>query len=201
MALDPDNIRAFANGQVYVWSIPRLGTPTYPASIDASIPGGWDSVGYNSEDGAQFSFSREVVEKYAWQGEDPVRLLITRKPKSVKFGVMEFSPVGVGLACGGIYVTQDAARAYRIHPERQDYIDYVAVLIDAVDDDEHKYRFGYRKCLNQSNVEFSTVRNDTTTLPIELKVLAADEPGEAGAEPWFIQTNDEVWSDMVGDPS
>lgn len=193
MALDPDNIRAFANGQVYVVNPDDA---VWPASIDAPIHGSWDSVGYNTEDGAKFSFGREVVEKYAWQAEDPVRLLTTRKPKTVSFAAMEFTPVGVGLACGGIYVTSDGAGQYRVHPQAEDFIDYRAVLIDVVDDDDHHYRFGYRKTLNQSTVDFSTVRNDTTQLPIELKVLSAKPE-----EPWFIQTNDDVWADLVGDPS
>lgn len=201
MSLDAGNIRAFAFGQIYVADAGPDDTVTWPASIDAPIAGTWQSVGYNSEEGATFSFGREVVEKYAWQAEDPVRLLITRKPKFVRFQAMEFTPVGVGLACGGIYVTQDAAGAYRIHPEREGFVDTRAVLIDLEDDEDHHYRFGYRKVLNQSAVEFSTVRTDTTQLPIELKVLKASEPGIDGSEPWFIQTNDDVWADLVGDPS
>lgn len=201
MALDPDNIRAFANGQIYVHDAGPNDVVTWPASIDAPIPGGWDSVGYNSEDGARFSFGREVVEKYAWQGEDPVRLLVTRKPKMVSFDAMEFTPVGVGLACGGIYVTEDAPGAYRVHPQSEGFVDYRAVLIDLFDGEDFHYRFGYRRTLNQSTVEFSTVRTDTTQLPIQLKVLKSDEPGVDGQEPWFLQTNDPVWASLAGDPS
>ena len=185
MAQESSEVRAFGNGHVYI-SDSNV-TPNFPATISTPITRamGWIEAGYVAEDGAKFTFAREVNEKFAWQSYDPVRVLITKIPKMVDFELMQWNKYTFALALGGGTVTEPATGEYQYDPPDESFVDIRAVLVEAIDGD-YAYRFAYRRCMNQSGVEFATVRSDTTGLPIQMKVLAAD----AGLKPWFMQTDD-----------
>ena len=185
MALETTEVRAFGSGHVYV-SDSNV-TPNFPASISTPISraAGWIDLGYATEEGVKFTFGRDVVEKFAWQSHHPVRVLVDKVPTMAAFSCMQWNRYTAALALGGGTVTEGSPGEYKYEPPDESYVDERALLIEAVDGD-YTYRFVYRKTMNQSAVEFSTVRSDTTALLIELKVLAPSGTDKA----WFMQTDD-----------
>ncbi|MCA1569309.1 MAG: hypothetical protein LC798_03095 [Chloroflexi bacterium] len=180
--LDPDEVLVTGFGGVYEAPV---GT-AFPANIDTAIPAAFKEVGYITEDGARFSFGRDVNEIMAWQSRDPIRQVVTAVPKTVSFDIQQWNIRTVKLALGGGVVTEEAAGgAYRYDPPDEDFIDERAFIIVGEDGDID-YRFCFRRATNQAGVDFAFVRNDPAALPIELKVLAAG----GGLKSYFVQSND-----------
>lgn len=183
MALESSELVVTGTGHIYVAPV---GT-AFPASIDAVVSHnvGWIDLGYATEEGARFSFGREINEAFGWQSADPLRLISTRRPKSVAFDLMQWNQHTVQLALGGGTVTEPVSGQYEYAPPADSYIDERALIVEGTDGD-YTYRFCYRKAFNQATVEFAFVRENPVVFPIDMKILAAD----GGLSPYIVQTDD-----------
>lgn len=190
MSLESSEVRVFGTGHIYVAPV---GT-AFPASVDVtpSHAAGWRELGYVSEDGAKFKFGREVNEVGAWQSFDPVRMIVTKVPKEVGFDLLQWNHFSAELALGGGTFTEPSPNLYEYEPPAESYVDERALIIEGVDGD-YTYRFCYRKALNVTGVEFDMVRQNPTVLPINMRILAADD----GAKPFKLQTNDPNFGELV----
>ena len=178
---DPDEVLVAGFGDIYEAPV---GT-AFPANIDAAIPDGFSAVGYVTEEGARFSFGRELNEIMAWQSRDPIRQVVTAIPKTVSFDVQQWNGRTAKLALGGGTITETAAGAFEFEPPDEDYIDERAFIVVGLDGDKN-YRFCFRRATNEAGVEFAFVRDNPAVLPITLKVLAAG----GGLKSYFVQTDD-----------
>lgn len=183
MAFDSDEVRVTGTGHVYVADV---GT-AFPTTVSDPVSHntGWVELGYCSEEGARFSFGREINNIMAWQAFDPIRKVVTAVPKSVSFDLQQWNQHTVKLALGGGTVTEPATDNYQYEPPDESYLDERALIVEGIDGD-YTYRFCYRKALNESGVDFAFVRSDPVLFPITMGILAADD----GAKPFLIQTND-----------
>lgn len=183
MALESSELVVTGTGHIWVAPVGADFPDGIGDEIDRSD--GWIDLGYATEEGARFSFGREINEAFGWQSSDPLRLISTRRPKSVAFDLMQWNRHTVELALGGGSVTEPSTGEYEYAPPADSYIDERALIIEGMDGD-YTYRFCYRKAFNQSTVEFAFVRENPVVFPIDMKILAAD----GGLAPYLIQTDD-----------
>lgn len=181
MPQDPDEVVVAGFGDIYEAPV---GT-AFPTGISAAIPAEFVAVGYVTEEGARFSFGRDVNEIMAWQSRDPIRQVVTRVPKTVSFDVQQWNIRTVKLALGGGTVTETASGEFEYEPPEEGYIDERAFIVTGEDGDKN-YRFCFRRATNESGIDFAFVRDDAAALPITLKVLAAGN----GEKAYFVQTDD-----------
>lgn len=165
---DAQNVVVAGTGAVYV---APDGTPL-PTDL-AAPPAAWTDVGYVSEDGVQFTFSREQEEVYAWQVSTPVRVLVTNEPITIAFELEQFDRLTVSLAFRGGTFTGSAS-PWTYEPPDAGASDVRALLIDAIDG-ESQFRFGFPRVQISEDVEMALLRSDAVRLPLTFNVLAADE--------------------------
>jgi len=139
----------------------------------AALASPWTDVGFVSEDGVQFTFSREQEDVNAWQVSTPVRVLVTNEPISIAYELIQFDRLTVQLAFRGGDFTGSAA-PYTYTPPDAGTSDVRALAIDAVDGD-YEFRFAFPRVQLSEDVEFSLVRSDAVRLPLTFSVLAAPE--------------------------
>lgn len=183
MAFDSAEVRVTGTGHVYVAPV-GTAFPTDIASV-VSHNTGWVELGYCTEEGARFSFGREINDIMSWQSFDPIRKVVTSIPKSVSFDLQQWNMYTVALALGGGTVTEPTTDRYQYDPPAESFLDERALIVEGIDG-AYTYRFCYRKALNESGVDFAFVRSDPVVFPITMGILAAD----SGAKPYLIQTND-----------
>lgn len=190
MSLEGSEVRVAGTGHVYVAPV---GTP-FPADITVtpSFAAGWRELGYCTEDGARFSFGRDVNSIPAWQSFDPVRKVISALPKTVAFDLLQFNHFTWELALGGGTFTEPSPDKFEYEPPDESFVDERALIVQMSDGDLD-YRVCYRRALNENGVDFAFVRADAVTLPITMGIMAADD----GAKPFKIQTNDPNFGDLV----
>jgi hypothetical protein len=166
MALEPTHVVVAGTGAVYV--APE-GT-TLPIDL-APLASPWEDLGFVSEDGVTFTFSREQEEVNAWQSAEPVRVLVTNEPKTIAFDLLEFDRESILLAFrGGAFSGSTAPFTYT--PPDAGTTDVRALVIDGVDGDE-TFRFCFPRVSLSGDVEFQLVRTDAVTLSMEFSVLAS----------------------------
>lgn len=183
MSLEGEEVRVTGTGHVYV---AEVGT-AFPTDITDAVQDtdGWVELGYVSEEGARFSFGREVNNIMGWQAFDPIRKVVTAVPKSIAFDLMQWNQFTVKLALGGGTVTEPSPGAYQYEPPDESFLDDRALIVEGIDGD-YTYRFCYRKALNETGVDFAFVRSDPVLFPITMGVQAAD----GGEKPFILQTDD-----------
>ena len=162
------NVIVAGTGAVYV--APDGTTP--PADLaDLATP--WVDIGYTSEDGVTFTFSREQEDVNAWQVSTPVRVLVTNEPISIAFELLQFERDTVLLAFrGGAFA--GTAAPYTYTPPDAGASDVRALTIDAIDG-AYQFRFTFPRAQISEDVEMALVRSDAVRLPLTFNVLAADE--------------------------
>lgn len=135
-------------------------------------PAAWEDVGYISEDGVQFTFSREQEEVMAWQVSTPVRILVTNEPITVEFELEQFDRDTVALAFrGGDFAGTVAPITYT--PPDAGASDVRAMTIDAIDG-AYSFRFTFPRMQISDDVAYALVRSDAVRLPLTFNVLASD---------------------------
>lgn len=181
MANESSEVRAYGDGSLYVADV---GT-AFPATIDAVVDtGDWSELGFLTEDGVTPEFGQETKDVGAWQSGDPVRILLTKKPKSVAFNMLQTNRDTLALALGGGDFTTSGT-GWQFEPADESFLDQRALIVEARDGD-YTYRIMYRKAQREGAVKFDFKRTDATAFSITMRILAAD----GGLKPFLIQTDD-----------
>jgi hypothetical protein len=176
MALEPTHVVVAGTGAVHV--APE-GT-ALPIDLVTPLPVAWTDIGYVTEDGCSFSFSRDQEDINAWQAAEPVRVLITNEPKTISFDLLEFDRESILLAFrGGTFTeTTPGVPPYIYTPPDPGVTDVRAMVIDGVDGAQ-SFRFCFPRVSLSGDVEWQLVRTDAVKLTMEFSVLAS-------AEKWTI---------------
>jgi hypothetical protein len=169
MALEPTHVVVAGTGAVYV--APE-GT-ALPADLVTPLPAAWLDVGYVSEDGVQFTFSREQEDINAWQSAEPVRVLVTNEPKTIAFDVLEFDKTTVLLAFRGGSISGSSPYTYT--PPAAGTSDVRAMVIDGKDG-ATTFRFVFPRVSLSGDVAFQLIRTDAVKPTLEFSVLASTTP-------------------------
>jgi hypothetical protein len=144
-----------------------------PADL-APPPAAWTDIGYISEDGVQFTFSREQEDINAWQAVEPVRVLVTSEPKTIAFDLLEWDRESILLAFrGGTFAGSAAPFTYT--PPAAGTSDVRAMLIDGKDGGS-TFRFGFPRVSLSGDVAFQLIRTDAVKPTLEFSVLASTTP-------------------------
>lgn len=189
MPTEPEELRVMGDGNVYRAPV---GTP-FPETWDEEIDlDEWTDLGYVTEEGPRFVFARETKDKFAWQSMDPIRTIVTKLPKSVKFALEQTNFTNLRTALGGGEVTETEEGNFHYEPPEPSDVDEFALIIEGRDGDL-VYRVMYRRAQNLGNIEFAFVREDTVDYEIEVKIL---QPS-GGEKPFLIQTNDDALAELL----
>lgn len=177
MPQDAQNVIVAGTGAVYV---APDGTPAPPDLVALTTP--WVDVGYVSEDGVTFTFSREQEEVNAWQVSTPVRVLVTNEPISIEFELEQFDQETVLLAFRGGTFTPGTPPAPAIYtPPDAGATDVRSLTIDAIDGD-YTFRFWFPRAQVAEDVATQLVRSDAVRLPLTFNVLAAPEKWQIASD-------------------
>lgn len=184
MALDAGDIRIAAMAHVYM--APVL-TP-FPAFDEDPDPADWTELGYVTTDGITIGVARDVQEIYAMQSLEPVRVVATKVPKTVKFAMMQEGQQQLAIALGGgTWTTTGTAPdlIYKYVPPDPSVLDERAIVVQYLDG-TFEYRWNFKRAQNREGVEHKLVRDDAATFPVTMQVLAPLDESEA----FYIESND-----------
>lgn len=184
--LNAEEVRVALTGHIYY---APLGSDI-PADLTAPV-GGID-LGYTTEEGVSFTFSKETEDIMGWQSMDPLRKLITAAPKSCNFTLRQLSR-DTWLSTMGGEVTDGGAGVYRWEPDDSKQVE--GVIIVDFEDNDIGYRFGFRRAAQSGEVEFSLVRTDAVNLPNTWTALATKD----GSKSFFMDTNDPAFAATPGE--
>jgi hypothetical protein len=165
MALDATELFIPGTGHVYS-AAEGTAMPT-----DVTTPGtGWSEHGYTTEDGVTLTFGISTDDIKGWQSFDPLRTIVTEKPKTVKFDLMQNNAMNLLIALGG--GTFDSTSGLYT-PAPPEYQDIRAILVVAIDGTETIAFYAPRMTLSE-NVEIPWHKSGAAELPLTFKVMAAD---------------------------
>lgn len=184
MANESDEVRAYGDGSLYVAPV---GT-AFPADAEEAITGDWTQLGFVTDDGVVPEFGQETTDVPAWQSADPVRILLTKKPKKIDFSLLQVNLDTLSLALGGGEVTA-AGDGWKFEPADESFLDQRALILEGIDGDL-VYRICYRKAQKEGAVTFPLSRTKASEFKISMRILA---PG-GGLKPFFILTNDPAFA-------
>lgn len=182
-----DDIVVGADGSILVAPV---GTEP-PAGITDPWGDGWVDLGYASDDGAKFTDSKTLTDIPVWQLFYPARKIISARDFNVDFALRQFDGETVKLGFGGGDIaTIDGG--FRYTPPSPSFIDERALGLEWLDGDK-VFRLVLPKGLVTSNVETEVKRSAASDLPITFGVIGSDTD-----VPWYFDTNDESFADLVG---
>ena len=180
MTLEANETKVGATG--HIWRAP-VGT-AFPTNISTAVDETlWTELGYTSEEGVRFKFSREVTELGAWQSYDPIRILTSKVPKEIAHDFLQWNQNTFATAMGG-GTWSGSAPNFEYVPPAPEELDQFAEIVELQDGDD-LLRLCYYKVQNMSGVEFAATRENAMILPVTVKVLAADGDNP----PFRFQTN------------
>lgn len=181
MAIDATEVRSFGFGHVYIGDV---GT-TEPANIEAAVGAGWTELGHISDAGPRFSFGKARSPQVSWQSfPDPVRNLKGAASTTVSFDLLQWNSHTIMLALGGGSWAESGG-LFTYTPADATVNNEKALIVEATDDD-HNYRFIFRRTENQANVDFAWTGTALAPLPVVSTVLAHP----SGGAPYIIQSDD-----------
>jgi hypothetical protein len=143
-----------------------------PADLDP-LDDPWVDLGYITSDGVKFTLSRDQEEIDAWQSADPVRVLVTKEPKTIAFDLLEFDQATVLLVFRGGAWAAGPPPIYT--PPTAGASDVRALVVDGFDGTDG-FRFCFPRVSLTGDVEFTLQRTDAIHPTVELSVLASETP-------------------------
>lgn len=184
MALVAEDVRVAGNTRIYL-APTATAFPDWDDPLEDAV--GWTDVGYVTTDGVTWNMGREIKEIEAMQSADPIRVISTKLPKTLKFDIMQMGRTQLALALGGGAWTPESGSTgvFRYEPPDVSEIVERAAVVEMLDGD-NTYRWHIKRVQNREGVEFKYTRDDAATLPVTLAVLAASD----GTKPFYLLTDD-----------
>lgn len=173
-------LRVALNGGIYVDDLSN------PEPTNLTPPATATNLGYTTEDGATFSFSKETTDIPVWPSPEPGRILTTSAPKSVAFDLAQISRDTWLNTFGGEITEKDGL----YHWEADDFATVTKRFLGYAEDGELKYLFMFRKAQQLAEIELQWIRSDIMKLANEWKALAPDD----GSKAFKVITNDPAFA-------
>lgn len=149
----------------------------YIGAVGATDPGGtaapgtaWTECGYMTDDGAQFTLSRQTQDLLVWQSLDPVRKITTSQVNSVSMTLRQFDSNNIKFALGGGSVSAGTPGTYSF-PSAGENVER-AVILDTFDSGT-QIRFYWPRMSVSGDVQVTLGRSDSMNLPITLQSLSS----------------------------
>lgn len=181
MPINADEVRVAGAGHIWVGP---AGT-ALPTDATTALDAAYVDMGYVTEDGVSFSFSRETENLNAWQG-DKLRVLSTEEPAEVSFALMQTNDHILPLALGGGTVTEESEGEYKFTPPAKGTNTERTIVIEFNDGEDIHYRYCIPRAQIEGEVSFTLQRGEALTYPLTFGVLD-DDPK------YIILTDDPSW--------
>lgn len=187
MAKDTEELTVMLGGAVYVADVgePR---PTDPEII----AGTWEDLGHITTDGIVFEVEREVTDINSVWEQDPIRRLVTRVPKVMRFQLQQLSVHTLPFALGGGTVDEPTAGIFEYSPPDPSDLDERAMLWQIIDGDK-AYLFNYYRGNVTGTSSITGVRDNVALLPVEYSILTPT----LGGDPFNMITNDPAFEPIA----
>lgn len=185
MANDASEIVVGANGRVLVAPI----SADMPDDIESDLSVDWTEVGFVSEDGVQFTDSKDITDIPAWQSFYPVRKVVSGKTSTIEFAMRQWNRTTVVFAFGGGAVSSvDGVSIYK--PPAPGTLDSRAVCVEWVDGGD-TFRLVMPNGIASGDVSPQVVRTAATDLAVSFEATPDGTPddGDLSTEPWYIITD------------
>jgi hypothetical protein len=182
MTQTAEEVRVGADAQIYVAPV----STAEPADVDAALDGAFSAaLGYVTQDGIDVTDGKTVEPIGAMQSFYAVRNLVTAKEFSLMFTLMQWNRDQVELAfAGGTWTDQGGSKTKYTPPDPSVIAEYV-IVADWQDGDINN-RLVVPRVSNIDPVTIKLARTSAVLLPVKLSLLAP----AAGADPWYILTDD-----------
>lgn len=100
MTATADEILVGANGKVWVTDTDQT-MPTDSDTAMGSVDSAWIDLGYVSDEGVNFSDTKEIESIMAWQSFYPIRRIVTGRDATLSFTLRQWNPDTLAFALGG----------------------------------------------------------------------------------------------------
>jgi hypothetical protein len=144
-----------------------------PPSVTDDFDPPWIDLGYTTEDGLAASFGLDSNDLMSSQTLDPLRKLVTARPKTFTASLWQVNEETLRLALGGGTVT-GTDDEWHFAPAPPSFIDERMLAIEAHDGPFVLRLIAHRTMVSEA-VEFSFVNTDGVKFPLTFSVLA-NEP-------------------------
>lgn len=175
MALDSSELFVAGTGNIYV---APYGT-SMPNAIDDTLDADFVDLGFLSEDGFRFTPALEKIDLYGWQSEDPLRNVVTKRPKTISLDFMQSNTDVFQLYFGG-----GTFNGTVYSPPTTGEVDERSLVAD-VTDGERLWRFWFVKVTVATNREVSFTRSKNAEWGVDLSVL-----GVGSGDAWNFDYDD-----------
>lgn len=164
------------NGEIY---FAPVGTPL-PAKPGDKLNAAFVGAGYTTEDGASITVSPDLMEVKSWQSRQATRRDLNAQDVTIAFALQQFNEENIAFALGGGDVSEPSEGIFRYDFLADEAnLDERALVIDAVDGDEH-HRFVFPRGNVTESVEIQFSRGSEAKLPVTFKVLAPSDGSSIG---------------------
>jgi hypothetical protein len=158
-----------------------------PTNATTALASGWTNMGFLSENGATFTYSRTVEPIPVWQLFDPARRIVTGRDITLAFVMRQWNTATLRLAFGGGDVSGTPPNYVYEPPDPED-LDERQLCLDWVDGDR-EFRLYISHGMVTDNVETNIVRTAAADLPVTFAATPA-----AGTKPYKIFASDPAFS-------
>jgi len=162
---DPSQIYVAGNGNI--WTAPI--DTTLPAAAPTTP---WVNNGFATEDGVLFTFGRTVDQIKGWQSFDPLRMIVTEAPKTVKFTLMQSTAANIILALGGGTVSATGPPPNLYSPPAPQALTMNALYINAIDG-ANTWAFYCPRAMITDNVEVPWKKSGEAQFALTFTIQAA----------------------------
>lgn len=184
-----DQVVIGSNGNILVAPV---GTPM-PTNIATAFNAGYVDLGFASEDGVDFSDSKDTEDIGAWQTFYPIRKNVTSRETTVSFVLRQWNAVNVKLAFGGGTIENDVGppEVSRYLPPAPGDIDFRSLAVEWFDG-TRGYRLIVPRGMVTDEVSTKLARTEAADLPISFSAMPLGVPvaGDETTFPFYIITND-----------
>lgn len=174
MTTDADQLIIAGTGTVYVAATGA----TIPDDATGTPDAAFLTLGYLTDDGAQFTYSRSMADVRAWQGRGPIRRYVTDEMAAISFTLLEWDHKTVPFAFGGATVTSLGGGEYKIEPPDISVIDERALILD-LDDGTTNHRFIIPRGMAAPEISTGFTKSGPSLLPVTFGALYNE-----GVAPW-----------------
>lgn len=179
MALAANEVRKGLTGHLYMAPV---GT-TMPTDTSTPLSGGWEELGYTSDDGVSFAVDTSTESHTPWQSRRPVRSDVTDQTETLTFTLWQTNADNLKLAYGGGTITAGTGDDVIFTPPAAVTDDDKAFVFEVQDGAVIDRFLIYRGSPTLSgDVVFN--KSDVTGFELEVVVLDTEDG------PWKLITND-----------
>ncbi len=167
-------------------SVSALGV-TAPTNATTALGTGWVELGFLSDAGSTFTYSRTTEPIPVWQSFDPARRIVTGREATLAAVLRQWNTATLRFVYGGGDITGTAPDFTYEPPDAED-LDERQLCLDFVDGDR-TFRIYIPKGMVTDNVETNIVRTSAADLPWTFSATP-----EAGSKPFKIFASDPAFS-------